>query len=139
MKQTSQPLPKVIRHLLLIILLVAFAAPSVFGFIEEGENYEDNYFSIAANFPMDWIESQIPHGSILLKLDISVFALFVVFIGGRSKSKWFNDRTIELVSSSISPYSKTVLFRAVFCFLSSDHYINQIRNQLTYVFSPRSP
>ena len=137
MNQTNQHLLSIIKRVLLILLLIAFMGTHVVSFMAGGENLNDNDLSDTAYFPMDWIGTQIHHESVLLKLDISIFALFIVFLGGRSKNKWFNDRTIEPINFSLSYYPKTALFRAVFCFPSIGHYLNQTRNRHTNVFSPR--
>jgi len=106
----------------------------VISFVEDN-NYTDNGdFSVTAYFPMDWVGVQIPHKLTLLRLDISLFLLFVVYLGGRSKHKWFNDRTIELISSSIDKLCpKAALNRAAFTFLPSEVYLNHTRIQPTRI------
>jgi len=116
MNQTSQPLPLVISRLLLIILSFAFTGLCVISFMTGSENLSDNDFSDIAYFSIDWIGVQSHQEPMLITSDISIFALFIVFLGGRSKSRWFNDRTIKPINSSLSFHPKTALYRVVFYF-----------------------
>ena len=52
-------------------------------------------FAVISEFPIAWIRIPVHQMSVLFRLGISIFALFVVYLGGRSKHKWFNDRTID--------------------------------------------
>jgi hypothetical protein len=74
--------------------------------------------SVVSDFPPTWIRIPVHQMSVLLRLGISIFTLFVVYLGGRSKHRRFNDRTIDHVALIPSSFLKTALInRAVFRFL----------------------
>jgi hypothetical protein len=75
--------------------------------------------SAMSGLPLAWIRIPVHQMSVLLKLGISIFALSVIYLGGRSKHKRFNDRTLDHINAFISYSLKTALInRAVFYFLS---------------------
>lgn len=55
---------------------------------------------------------------VVLQSGVMIFALYLVYLGGRSKHKRFNDRTIDEIHMATIDFVKTALFRAVFNFLS---------------------
>jgi hypothetical protein len=80
---------------------------------EEG----DNLSFIGTHSPA-WIRIPVHQMMVLLRGGMSIFALFVVYLGGRSKHRRFNDRTIDAVNALIFFSLKTaLLIRAVFIFL----------------------
>jgi len=128
------------RSILLIILLIlsAFLLSPLVGAgvmeLPEEDDFTDEEgddFSVINSFSPEWIRIPVHQLSILLRLGISFFALFVVYLGGRSKHRRFNDRTIDHVNALISYSLKTALInRAVFIFLfiplhcSTKHFID---------------
>jgi len=66
-------------------------------------------------------------------LGMSIFTLFVVYQGGRSNRRLFNDRTIDAVNLLRGIFSETALFRAVFVFLFFDSPPDQARQELKNV------
>ena len=95
-------------------------------------------FSVFSNFPPAWIRIPVHQMSVLLRLGISIFALCVVYLGGRSKHRRFNDRTLDHVNALISyPFLKTALInRAVFNFLFPALHLNYPNTHLVNRFSP---
>jgi hypothetical protein len=114
------------RNVFLIILMLSIILlPVITGIIglfigRDGDNLPDNIdFSMISNFSMvliDWIS--VRQTAVVLRFGISIFALFVVYLGGRSKAKRFNDRTIELIKSLKVVFIMAALFRAAFNFNS---------------------
>jgi hypothetical protein len=138
---------QIVRNLILILLmlLAAFVLPALvdasFLDLPEEEDLTDgdeDDLSAIHNFPLTWIRIPVHQMSVLLRLGISIFALFVVYLGGRSKHRRFNDRTLDHVNTLI-PYSslKTALItRAVFCFLFPVCSLNYPNKHLVNRFSP---
>lgn len=93
--------------------------------------------SLISNISPDWNRIPIHQLSILLKLGLSIFALFVVYLGGRSKHRRFNDRTIDPVNALTPVSLKTALFhRAVFIFLSFFFPLRPSKKYLVCIFVP---
>ena len=112
---------------LLLALSPAMVGLGVAGFLEEDAPDEDD-LSMIHNIPFAWLRIHVHQLSILLTLGLSIFALFVVYLGGRSKHRRFNDRTIDanLVSIDVSLLLRTAQRGAVFNFFNglSDLLIN---------------
>jgi hypothetical protein len=116
-----------LRHLnilCLIILIVSvfllplLAGASIIDSPQEDNLADDNDFFIISTLPVAWIRIPLHQMSLLLRLGISVFALFVVYLGGRSKHRRFNDRTIDAINLLTGELLilKTALIRAAFNF-----------------------
>jgi hypothetical protein len=110
------------RNLLLVILMLFVAlSPMVmgnFGLEDEDDHPGDNDLLVMSILPMTWINKILVHRiPDLLRFGISFFALFLVFLGGRSKAKRFNDRTLDSIKPLVVLFSKAALFiRAAFNF-----------------------
>jgi hypothetical protein len=134
-----------VRNIILIIILMlsvvfvpALLGTSIIDLQEENDltDTEDDDFSFI-DFPPTWIRIPVHQMSVLLRLGISIFALFVVYLGGRSKHRRFNDRTLDHVNALISYSLKTALFiRAVFNFLFPILHLNYPNRYLVNRFSP---
>ena len=135
-----------IRNILLILILMlsvlfvpALLGTSIIDLQEEDDltDPEDDDFSVI-DFPPTWIRIPVHQMSVLLKLGMSIFTLFVVYLGGRSKHRRFNDRTLDHVNTLISYSSlKTALFmRAVFRFLFPPIHLNYPNQYLVNRYSP---
>lgn len=121
-----------------MVLLPAFTGPGILDSVEEDEFTDDD--DLTLNYiPMEWIGTQIPQFTVLLKISVSIFALFVVYLGGRSKNRRFNDRTLDLIKSLIVIFPKTALFRAVFNFLLFGLCLDGTNYRLATVLSPQNP
>jgi hypothetical protein len=117
-----------VRNIFLILILVlsvlfvpALLGASIIDLQEEDDlaDGDGDDYSVISDFPPTWIRIPVHQMSVLLRLGISIFTLFVVYLGGRSKHRRFNDRTLDHVNALISYSSlKTaLLIRAVFRFL----------------------
>jgi len=106
---------QIARNFILILLLLAALMLPAFiaaGMIELAEEddltdaaaYGDE-FAVIGDFPISWIRIPVHQMSVFFRLGISIFALFVVYLGGRSKHKRFNDRTINAGNLSIAVFN----------------------------------
>jgi hypothetical protein len=87
---------------ILLLLLTLFPAISGTGYaavLEEDDLPDDDDVSLHNDVPISWIRIPVHQLSLLLRLGISIFALFIVYLGGRSKARRFNDRTIDTVNT----------------------------------------
>jgi hypothetical protein len=113
---------------LIVLVLSVFLLPVLIGASiidspEEDNLADDDDSSIITTFPVTWIRIPVHQMSILLRLGISIFALFVVYLGGRSKHRRFNDRTIDAINLLTGELLilKTARIRAVFNFQVIPH------------------
>ena len=100
-----------------VILLPTLGGAYVMDLAED-DDLADGDFLIMHDFAAAWnlvFRSQM---SVLLRLELSIFILFVVYLGGRSKVRRFNDRTIDGVNffTFVVDSLKTALTRTVFNF-----------------------
>jgi hypothetical protein len=111
---------------LIIVILSVVLLPVITGIIglfigTDGDNLPDNIdFSMISGFSMvliSWIS--VRQTAVVLRFGISIFVLFVAYLGGRSKTRRFNDRTIELIKSLKVVFTVAALFRAAFNFYST--------------------
>jgi len=100
---------------------------------EEDDQLPDDDFLEAGNFAAAWFRLPVYQLSYILMLGMSIFALFVVYLGGRSNHKRFYDRTIDSVKLLTVVFLKTALNRAVFIFLFFDPHSDYKENILTNV------
>jgi len=98
---------------------------------------DEDDFSAISSLSLAWIRIPIHQLSVLLRLGLSIFALFVVYLGGRSKHRRFNDRTLDHINALISYPLKTALInRAVFYFLFPARLLNYSKKHSFNVFLP---
>jgi len=116
--------------ILSVILLPAVAGASILDFTEEDNVTDRDDFFILDNYSATWMRMTVHPMSEFLGFGISIFALFIVYLGGRSKHRRFNDRTIDPANLLIAVFLKTARFRAVFNFLSLDQHSQEIRSRL---------
>jgi hypothetical protein len=109
--------------ILSVFLLPLLAGASIIDSPEEDNLADDDDFSVISTFPVAWLRIPVHQMSLLLRLGISIFALFVVYLGGRSKHRRFNDRTIDAINLLTGELLilKTALIRAVFNFQVIPH------------------
>ncbi len=104
---------------------------------DDRSHSEEDDFASRASLLAGWIGIPIHHLSVLLRLGISIFALFIVYLGGRSKHRRFNDRTLDYVNVLISYLLKTALLsRAVFVFPGFASPFSRPNQQIPTRFSP---
>jgi hypothetical protein len=123
---------------LMIVILSVILFPVIAGiiglFVETNtDDLPENIdFSMICSFPTDCISSiSVWQMTVILWCGMSMFALFVVYLGGRSKAKRFNDRTIGLIKSLEIVCTEAALFRAAFNFLFYDPYPNHLRSHFS--------
>jgi hypothetical protein len=84
---------------IILLLFTLFPATSGTGYVAVVEDeLPDDDISLFHDVPISWIRIPVHQLSLLLRLGISIFALFIVYLGGRSKARRFNDRTIDAVN-----------------------------------------
>jgi hypothetical protein len=104
---------------------------------DDRSHSEEDDFASSASLLAGWIGISIHQMSVLLRLEISIFALFVVYLGGRSKHRRFNDRTLDYINVLISYSLKTALLnRAVFVFPGFASPFYRPNQQIHTRFSP---
>ena len=79
--------------MLFIILLPAITG--MVGLTVENEFPEDDDYTLANSFMASWARMPIHQLVSGLMLGMSMFTLFVVYLGGRSNHRRFNDRTLD--------------------------------------------
>jgi hypothetical protein len=129
------------RSIFLILLLITsvLLAPALMGgsiidsLAEEDDLGDRDEFSLIGTFSILWIRIPVHQVSVLFRLGISIFALFVVYLGGRSKHRRFNDRTIDAINAVNvlkADFLKTAHTRAVFNFLFIEPNPQEVRSNL---------
>ena len=126
------------RSVVLFAIFVLFLALSfaplgteVIVFIEEDDIPQEDDTVLISSLPISWTRGSVYQSVILLKLGLSMFTLFVVYLGGRSKDRIFNDRTIDadLVLEGVTMSLKAAQNRAVFNFFNSLKYrVRPVKN-----------
>ena len=117
--------------MLCIILLTVLTGISIS--VQDDELPDDDDFLAAGSFTAARFRIPVPQLAFVLMLGMSIFALMVVYLGGRSNHRRFNDRTIDSVKLLTVVFLKTALLRAVFNFLFFDPYSDYKENILTNV------
>ena len=123
--------------MLSLLFMPALMGAGIMDLMEEDDltDPEDDDLSVINDFPIAWIRIPVHQLSVLLRLGLSIFALFVVYLGGRSKHRRFNDRTLDHVNALISYALKTALInRAVFYFLFPARPLNYSKKHSFNVF-----
>ena len=110
----------VLLAILMLLLVLLPVATGFLGLVEDNELPDEDDFFTADSFLVIW--SRILAHQMLpgLIFGMSIFALFVVYLGGRSNHRRFNDRTIDFINALRGIFSATALLRAVFVFQFAD-------------------
>ena len=107
--------------LVIILLLFIFLLPAITGLVGLMADNElsdsDDFDTLVNSFIASVTRITVPPMMSGLMLGMSIFTLFVVYQGGRSNRRLFNDRTIDAVNLFRGIFSETALIRAVFVFL----------------------
>ena len=121
--------------LVIILLLFIFLLPAITGLVGLMVDTElsdsDDFETLVNSFIASVARITVPPMMSGLMLGMSIFTLFVVYQGGRSNRRLFNDRTIDVVNLLRGIFSETALFRAVFVFL--DHDPNHKKGESTII------
>jgi hypothetical protein len=119
MNQTTQNVLLILLLITSVLLAPAFMGGSIIdSFAEEDDLGDRDEFALIGTFSVLWIRIPVHQMSVLFGLGISIFALFGVYVGGRSKRNLFNDRTIDAFNLLKAYLLKTAHIRAVFNFNS---------------------
>ena len=120
------------------LFMPTFMETGVIELAEEDDlsELEGDDFSVIINSAPTWIRIPVHPMSALLRVGISIFTLFVVYLGGRSKHRRFNDRTLDhdLALISDSFLRTALLIRAVFNFLFPRLHLNYPNSYLVNDF-----
>ena len=130
MNQNIQNFFLIIILIISVFLVPALMAGSAIVDMPEENDLADDDFSLISNYSVLWIRIPVHQMSVFLMLGMSIFALFVVYLGGRSKHRRFNDRTIDAVSVLKADLLKTARIRAVFNFLFFEPNPQEVRSNL---------
>lgn len=110
----------VLLAILMLFLVLLPVASGFLGLVEDNElPDQDDYFAVDSLI-VAWARITAHQMLSGLLFGMSVFALFVVYLGGRSNHRRFNDRTIDFVNVFRGIFFATALLRAVFVFLFAD-------------------
>jgi hypothetical protein len=126
--------------ILAVFLLPLLTGPGILDWTEEDPIADDDDFSIISLVPEAWIRIPIHQMSGLFRLGISILTLFIVYLGGRSKHRRFNDRIIDTNNLLAAEFLRTALIRAVFHFqliphpLHTSHYLLSFTNSVLFPY-----
>lgn len=119
----------VVLTILMLFLVLLPIATGFLGLIEDNDLFDEDDLFSADSFIGTW--SRILTHQMLpgLIFGMSIFTLFVVYLGGRSNHRRFNDRTIDFIHVLRGIFSATALLRAVFVFLFADPHPGHTNKQ----------
>ena len=103
--------------ILFVLFLPVLLGSSMVDIPDEDDFADEGDFWVISNILVPGTLVLFQERMVVLRLGLSMFTLFVVFVGGRLKHKRFNDRTIDHVNVFPIEFFKTALIRAVFNFL----------------------
>ena len=110
---------KVLFSIMMLFIILLPAITGMVGLTVENEFPEDDDYTLAHSFMASWARLPVHQMLSGLMLGMSMFVLFVVYMGGRSNNRRFNDRTLDSINLFRGIFFATALFRAVFVFLFS--------------------
>lgn len=125
------------RNLLLMIIVIVILA-FLFTFVGRGAIYFTENSDDLENDPafdempyfVNWTMIQLDRKSTSVKPPVSIFSLFIVYLGGRTKNKRFNDRSSDLVKFYVGNFKRQLRIELPFCFQLIGHSIDQTCNEL---------
>ena len=132
----------ILLTVLMIFIILLPVVTGIVGLDEDNDLLDDDDFSLVSSF-VAWARISFRQFLSGLVMGMSVFTLFVVYLGGRSNHRRFNDRTIDAINLFRGIFSATALLRAVFVFLflalHPDHTNKQFNRNLipTIIFIPK--
>ena len=119
------------RSVILLAIFMLFLALSLMplgtgmiDFMAEDDIPEEDDSTNLSSIPFAWTRISLQRLLIFLQPGLSIFTLFIIYLGGRSKNRRFNDRTIDanMVLKGVILSLKAALSRAVFNFRNSSKY-----------------
>ena len=101
----------------LIFLLSALGA-GMMDFMPDDDTFEEDGLEFMGGILYPWTGTLGYRLLVFLEPGLSIFTLFIVYLGGRAKNRRFNDRIIDdnFVFEGTMLCLKTALYRAVFNF-----------------------
>ena len=85
----------VLFSIMMLFIILLPAVTGLVGLTVENEFPEDDDYTLANSFMASWARMPIHQMLAGLMLGMSMFTLFVVYMGGRSNHRRFNDRTLD--------------------------------------------
>ena len=115
MKLTNRSV--VLLSIMMLFIILLPVVTGIIGLTVDNEFLQDDDNLLASSFMASWARMPVHQMLSGLMLGMSIFALFVVYLGGRSNHRRFNDRTLDSFNLFRGILFATALFRAVFVFL----------------------
>ena len=112
----------VLLAFMMLFIILSSVLTGIAGLTVDNLLPEDDDHSLVESFMATWARISVYQMLSGLMLGISIFTLFVVYLGGRSKHRRFNDRTLDSSTFFGGYFFATALFRAVFVFLFLTSY-----------------
>jgi len=131
------------RSVILLAIFMLFLALSLMplgtgmiDFMAEDDIPEEDDSTNLSSIPFAWTRISLQRLLIFLQPGLSIFTLFIIYLGGRSKNRRFNDRTIDanMVLKGVTLSLKAALSRAVFNFLNPSKY--RTKDAMNIAFLP---
>jgi hypothetical protein len=119
----------VLLTIMMLLLVLLPVATGLVGLVEDNELPDEDDFFTSDSFMPAWFRTLAHQMLSGLIFGMSIFALFVVYLGGRSNHRRFNDRTIDFVNVLRGIFSATALLRAVFVFQFADLHPDHTNKQ----------
>lgn len=119
----------VLLAIVMLLLVLLPIATGFLGLIEDNDFFDEDDLFSADGFIGNWSRILTHQKLPGLIFGMSIFALFVVYLGGRSNHRRFNDRTIDFIHGLRGIFSATALLRAVFVFLFADPHPGHTNKQ----------
>jgi hypothetical protein len=116
--------------ILSVILLPFLMGASIIGLSEQENFVDEDDFLMMNYFSATWMTMPLHQMTVLSGLVISIFVLVIVYLGGRSKHRRFNDRTIDAINVLKAELLKTARIRAVFNFYFLDPNPQEVRSNV---------
>jgi hypothetical protein len=107
----------ILLAIMMLFLIMLPVMSGVIGLIEDNELADEDDLFTADSLLVARARLSIHQLLPGLVFGMSIFTLFVVYLGGRSNHRRFNDRTIDAINSLRGTLFATALLRAVFVFL----------------------
>ena len=102
--------------ILMVFLILLPLATGLLGLIEDNDLFDEDDLFTADSFIVAWYRIVTHHMLLGLIFGMSIFALFVVYLGGRPNHRRFNDRTIDFINVLRGIFFRDGSFRSRLCF-----------------------
>ena len=119
--------------ILMLFLIVFPIGIGLVNLITAGDNFPDDNILQVDGLIVTWAWFPVRQLISGLIMGMSIFALFVVYLGSRSSHRYFNDRSIDPINLFRGIFFLTALLRAVFVCHFFETQPVQIRNGPQYL------